>query len=34
MGKGQGHTNQDDFQVLEFQCSFCTVKSSSDGIGR
>ena len=34
MGQGQGYTNRDDFQVLEFYCSICTVKSSSNGTGR
>ena len=29
MGQEQGYTNYDDFQVLEFYCSFYTVKSSS-----
>ena len=29
MGHEQGYTNHDDFQVLEFYCSFYTVKSSS-----
>ena len=31
MGQGQGNTNLDDFQVLEFYCSFYTVKGSSVG---
>ena len=31
MGQGQGHTNHDDFQVLEFYCSFYKVKGSSVG---
>ena len=34
MGQGQRYTNHDDFQVLKFYCSFCTVKSSLNGIGR
>ena len=34
MGQEQGHTNHDDFQVLEFYCSFYTVKSSSVGWNR
>ena len=34
MGQGQGYTNHDDFQVLEFYCSSCTVKSSLNRIGR
>ena len=34
MGQKQGYTNQDDFQVLEFYCSFYTVKSSSVGCNR
>ena len=31
MDQEQGYANQDDFQVLEFYCSFYTVKSSSVG---
>ena len=34
MGQEQGYTNHDDFQVLEFYCSFYTVKSSSVGWNR
>ena len=29
MGRGQGYTNHDDFQALEFYCSFYIVKVSS-----
>ena len=31
MGQDQRYTNNDDFPVLEFYCSFYTVKSSSVG---
>ena len=31
MGQEQGYTNYDDFQVLEFYCSFYTVKISFVG---
>ena len=34
MGQEQGYTNYDDFQVLEFFCSFYRVKSSSVGWNR
>ena len=35
MGHKQGYTNHDNFQVLEFYCSFYTVKNSlSDGTDR
>ena len=34
MGREQGYTNHNDFQVLEFYCSFYIVKSSSIGWNR
>ena len=34
MGQEQGYTNHDDFQVLEFHCSFYTVESPSVGWNR
>ena len=34
MGQEQGYTNHDDFQVLQFYCSFYTIKSSSVGWNR
>ena len=34
MGQGQGYTNHDDFQVLEFYCSSYTVKGLSVGWNR
>ena len=34
MSQGQAYTNEDDLQVNELYCTFCTVERSSYGIGR